>query len=98
MLLLNEKVVNQKFSIGDTIISTDEHGFIEVPKDAVDAFLASGFRVAQKQEQEAFKNKSFLSEVKVEEADFKEEAEIKATEAEVVNEEDGPRRRWRRRT
>jgi len=49
MLLVNEKLPNCKFAHGKEIIETDASGHIELKdKEAVVAFLASGFTEVQR--------------------------------------------------
>jgi len=93
MLLINEKVTNTKFTLGNGEISTDQDGLIDVPQDLVEIFLSSGFRVAETKKTRTTKTKTdTVTTAPVTETKA---AEVTTTTTTTTTTE--PRRRWRRK-
>jgi hypothetical protein len=96
MLLINEKVTNTKFALGNGEISTDQDGLIDVPQDLVEIFLSSGFRVADTKKTRTTKTikTDTVTTAPVTETPVTTAAEVATTTTTTTTE---PRRRWRRK-
>ncbi|NBV51362.1 hypothetical protein EBR78_09135 [bacterium] len=97
MLLINEKVTNTKFTLGNGEISTDQDGLIDVPQDLVEIFLSSGFRVAETKKTRTTKTKTdtVTTAPVTTETPVTTTAEVTTTTTTTTTTE--PRRRWRRK-